>query len=54
MQSLVLIGLLSRRGISSVLVIGVKSSPDFEAHAWVEHNDRALLPSGEFRRLVEQ
>jgi Transglutaminase-like superfamily len=54
MQSLVLIGLLSRRRISSVLVIGVKSKPDFQAHAWVEHDDQPLLPSGEFRRLVEQ
>ena len=53
MQSLVLTGLLSRRGIGSVLVIGVKSNPDFQAHAWVEHNDRPLLPSGEFGRLVE-
>lgn len=53
MRSLVLIGLLSRRGISSVLVLGVKSDPDFEAHAWVEHNDWPLLPGGEFGRLVE-
>jgi hypothetical protein len=54
MQSLVLLGLLSRRGIGSVLVIGVNSNPDFEAHAWVEHDDQPLLPSGEFQRLVER
>jgi hypothetical protein len=53
MQSLVLIGLLSRRGISSVLVVAVQSDPDFQAHAWVEHNHRPLLPSGEYGRLVE-
>jgi hypothetical protein len=53
MQSLVLIGLLSRRNISSMLIVAVNSSPDFEAHAWVEHNKRPLLPAGEYGRLVE-
>jgi len=53
MQSLVLVGLLARRGIASVLVVAVKSTPDFQAHAWVEHADRPLLPTGDYRRLVE-
>ena len=53
MQSLVLLGLLSRRGIESVLVVAVKSDPDFRAHAWVEHNERPLLPTGGYGRLVE-
>ena len=53
MQSLVLIGLLSRRSIGSVLIVAVNSRPDFEAHAWVEHNGRPLLPAGEYGRLVE-
>jgi hypothetical protein len=53
MQSLVLVGLLSRRGIGSVLVVAVRSDPDFRAHAWVEHNRRPLLPTGGYGRLVE-
>lgn len=53
MQSLVLLGLLSRRSIGGVLVVAVKSGPDFKAHAWVEHNQRPLLPSGDFGRLLE-
>lgn len=53
MQSLVLIGLLSRRGINAVLIVAVSSNPDFEAHAWVEHDHRPLLPTGEYERLVE-
>lgn len=53
MQSLVLVGLLSRRGIRSVLVLGVDPKARFEAHAWVEHDEAALLPRGSFGRLVE-
>lgn len=54
-QSLVLSRLLSVRGISSTLVIGAHSNPSFAAHAWVEHEGRAVLPPGEFResRLLE-
>jgi hypothetical protein len=54
MQSLVLTDLLARRGISSSLVIGVASKPDFRAHAWVEAGGRAVLPSLEptYERLV--
>jgi hypothetical protein len=53
MESLVLTAMLARRGIDSVLVVAVKSEPGFAAHAWVEHDQRPLLPGGEFERLVE-
>ncbi len=54
-RSLVLVSLLARRGIESSVVIGVKSEPEFGAHAWVESGGMALLPpsEGEFSRLVE-
>jgi hypothetical protein len=53
-QSLVLTALLSRRGIGSVLVVAVNPGTEFEAHAWVEHDDRPLLPTGDFAgRLLE-
>ena len=55
MRSLVLTGLLARRGISSTLIIGVRPAPEFAAHAWVEHERRPLLPPGErgYGRLTE-
>ena len=54
-QSLVLTSLLSARGITSTLVIGVQSEPAFAAHAWVEHAGRPLLPTNGFQdsRLLE-
>jgi hypothetical protein len=54
-RSLVLIGLLARRGVDSQLVIGVKSGSSFEAHAWVEHGGRPLLDThgDRFARLTE-
>ena len=54
-QSLVLLWLLSRRAIPSTLVIGAHTSPQFEAHAWIEHARRPLLSPGGFSddRLVE-
>jgi hypothetical protein len=54
-RSLVLLSLLAQRGIASSVVIGVKSEPEFGAHAWVESGGTALLPpsEGEFSRLVE-
>lgn len=54
-RSLVLVQLLSRRGISSQLVIGTCSSPEFFAHAWVEHDGQPVLAPGDdsFGRLVE-
>jgi hypothetical protein len=54
-QSLVLVGLLSRRGLQETLVIGVAPGSEFKAHAWVEHRHRAVLPAERetFQRLVE-
>jgi hypothetical protein len=54
-RSLVLTRLLASRGIRSSLVIGVRSEPEFEAHAWVECAGIALLPPGDdsYGRLVE-
>ncbi|HEX6688742.1 MAG TPA: lasso peptide biosynthesis B2 protein [Solirubrobacterales bacterium] len=54
-RSLVLIRLLSRRGLPARLVIGARSDPDFLAHAWVEHGGEPVLPTGDgtFGRLVE-
>jgi len=54
-RALVLIRLLARREVPAVLVIGVASDPVFNAHAWVEHDGRPLLPAGEgrFQRLTQ-
>ena len=55
MRSLVLTGLLARRGVSSSLIIGVRSDPEFAAHAWVELAGQPLLPPGDtsLGRLTE-
>src|SRR5262245_20286677 len=54
-RSLVLVDMLSRRGIEASFVLGVRAGPDFEGHAWVEKGGVALLPpyEGEYERLVE-
>lgn len=52
-QALVLTRLLARRSIPNVLVIGVRQAPKFEAHAWVEHSGRPVLPAGSYHRLAE-
>jgi hypothetical protein len=54
-RSLVLTSLLARRGIASTLIIGVRSEPKFEAHAWVECAGTPLLSAGDtpYERLVE-
>ena len=54
-RSLVLLTLLQRRGVATTLVIGVRSDPEFAAHAWVEHEGAPLLPVGEreYARLIE-
>ena len=54
-RSLVLAHLLSRRGLASTVVIGVRAGSSFGAHAWVERDGVALLPpdEAEFARLVE-
>ena len=53
MRSLVLTGLLARRGLPTSLVIGVDPGPDFAAHAWVEYDGVALLQAGDYHRLLE-
>ena len=53
MRSLVLTAMLARRGIASSLVIGVRTDPDFGAHAWVESGGVAVLPPGDYGRVVE-
>jgi transglutaminase superfamily protein len=55
MQAMVLTAVLARRGLDGDLVIGVKTEPEFEAHAWIEHRGAALLPHEEYSdtRLVE-
>ena len=52
-QCLVLSRMLARRGIPGTLVVGVRSTPSFGAHAWVEHEGRPVLPAGEYTRLIE-
>jgi hypothetical protein len=54
-RSLVLLQLLTRRGISARLVIAARTDPDFLAHAWVEHDGVPVLvpASASFGRLVE-
>jgi hypothetical protein len=54
-KSLVLTSLLTRRGASSSVVIGVRPGGEFEAHAWVEQAGAPLLPTGngKFERLLE-
>jgi Transglutaminase-like superfamily len=53
-RSLVLLRLLATRGYKSALVIGVCAHPTFGAHAWIEANGIALLPTEpRFHRLTE-
>jgi hypothetical protein len=54
-RSLVLTRLLAKRGIQAKLVIGASTTPEFLAHAWVEHDGKPVLKPGDdsFGRLVE-
>ena len=53
-KALVLTRMLSRRGIDSSFVIGVRARSDFAAHAWLERDGAALLPTApDFHRLSE-
>ena len=54
-RSITLDSMLSRRGLESVLVIGVDPGTEFAAHAWIEHGGVPVLPDGggEFARLAE-
>ena len=51
--SLVTLRVLSNRSIDGRLVIGVQTGDSFTAHAWVEHDDRPILPAGGYIRLHE-
>lgn len=55
MQALVLVRILQRRGISTTLVIGVRTTPGFIAHAWVEYGGQPVLAAGDglFDKLAE-
>ncbi len=54
-RSLVLTGLLSRRGIETNLVLAVHPGERLAAHAWVEHDGTALIEPGRppLERLAE-
>jgi hypothetical protein len=53
-RSLVLTRLLARRGIQATFVLGVRANPEFAAHAWLERDGVALLPTtSEFERLTQ-
>jgi hypothetical protein len=53
-RSLVVLGLLARRGIDTRLVIAARPQGGFAAHAWVELDGRALFDPAAppFERLV--
>lgn len=55
LRSLVLTGLLSRRGIASKVVLAVHPGEKLAAHAWVECEGSALLEPGRppLERLTE-
>jgi hypothetical protein len=55
MRSLVLTGLLAKRGIYGKVIIGVQTTPKFAAHAWVEVDGQAVLPTNDpdYHRLTE-
>jgi Transglutaminase-like superfamily len=48
MRSLVVLAMLSRRGIDARLVLAARPTPEFAAHAWVERNGDPLLPTRGF------
>jgi hypothetical protein len=52
-RSLVVSGVLARRGIPAELVLGVRpnNAEPFMAHAWVEHGGECVLPDEGFNRL---
>ena len=52
MRSLVVLGLLARRGRSAELVIGVRAGDEFRAHSWLERANHPILPPEGFPRLV--
>jgi hypothetical protein len=48
-RSLVVTGVLARRGIPTSLTISVSSPEEFAAHAWVEWEGEPLLDTGDHR-----
>ena len=51
--ALVLTRMLARRGIGVTFVLGVRTTPRFAAHAWVERDGVALLSTtSDFQRLT--
>jgi hypothetical protein len=51
-RSLVVVRLLANRSIDADLIIGVRNDEGFQAHAWVEHAGRPVLPREGFHRLA--
>jgi hypothetical protein len=52
-RSVVVWGLLGRQGVSSEIVLGVRSAEHgVEAHAWVEYDGKALSDSAEYTALI--
>jgi Transglutaminase-like superfamily len=47
MRSLVLLAMLERRRVCPTLVIGVRTEPEFAAHAWVERDGKQVLADGD-------
>jgi hypothetical protein len=48
MRSLVVLTMLARRGVDARLILAAHPTPEFAAHAWVERNGDALLPTRGF------
>lgn len=46
MRSATLLDLLAARGIPATLCLSVSPEPQFESHAWVEHEGEPLLEPG--------
>src|SRR6266516_7070868 len=54
-RSLVVLAMLARRGRDGRLILAARPTPTFAAHAWIEREGRALLPTRGFddARLAE-
>jgi hypothetical protein len=52
-RSLVTLRVLEHRSVAGRLVIGVRSDPDFTAHAWVEHDGTPVLEAGRYEPILE-
>jgi hypothetical protein len=50
MRSLVLMRALARRGVGSTLVLSAAPGPPLQAHAWIEHAGRPLLPPARYEQ----